>query len=555
MDLRLSLAVLLWAALVGVALFPALKNDDLTNAGWHRTMGVFLVILALSLPVWRLRSLLYNGEINVDESQLLAQVLRYGLDPIPWRGVDGGSSGPLNTWVLLWAPMMGLKVDYFVARVTGLICLWTMLFGLVLCLNELAGRRFALVLSLPAATLLLTALNFDYVFFSSEQLPMAIMVWVIYFTARQIGSSTFSRAYLIGFLTGALPFCKIQVGPTAVYLWATSLFASCFFRQASVRTGAIIAFQMIGGLSVPALILVPVLSVGCWNDFVDMYIKAALNYRQTGSGPGWSTFRQLLTGVPEFYAFLLVCILVFAVCLVCLALTPASYGRHKTLPLVGVSGLVLVVSYSLYRTGFAFPHYTLLLIVPCSLLAAAPAMLLKNAQNSFFTPKSLNLSFVALVLVFLGGGAIREMNTHRRLLWDWGAVVNPIGEILKQCAGGNGTLFVWGFAPKYYVTSGLAPATRFAVSLEFLAAQSTLQGGNNRGLNRLLSDLEQYKPTLFVDSPDEFWFPDPATPRGVLARHNIIAPIAKIVSDQYKLIQQVDLGPGKVPVLIYKRIM
>jgi hypothetical protein len=554
MDLRLIVAVLLWIALAGVALFPALKKDGFTNVGWHRTVALFLLLLAFALPVWRLRSLLYNGEINVDESQLLAQVLRYGIDPIPWRGVDGGSSGPLNTWALLWAPALGLKVDYFAARVTGLVCLWIMLSGLVVCLNEFAGRRFALVLSLPAATLLLTALNFDYVFFSSEQLPIAFITWVVYLIACQASEPTLLRAYLIGFLTGAMPFCKIQVGPAAVYLWVASLLVSCLFRAAPARTGLIVALQTFGGLSVPLLVLVPVMLSGAWDDFVDLYLKAALNYRQTGAGPAWSTFCQLLTGVQEFYAFLLVGVLVFVGWLICLALTPFSYDRKKGLAVVSVAGLVLVVSYSIYRTGFGFPHYTLLLVAPCSLLAAAPAILLKDAQKWFFTPKTLNLFFVTLVCVLLGGSAIREMKTHSRLLSDWGSGVHPIGEVLKRCAGASDTMFVWGFAPKYYVTSGLAPATRFAVSLEFLTAQGAIQGGHDKGLNRLLVDLEQYKPTLFVDAPDEFWFPDPATPRGVLARHNMIAPIAKIVSEQYRLIQQIDLGPGKVPVLIYKRI-
>jgi hypothetical protein len=146
------------------------------------------------------------------------------------------------------------------------------------------------------------------------------------------------------------------------------------------------------------------------------------------------------------------------------------------------------------------------------------------------------------------------MSSQKRLLADWGDGIAPMGKILRQFAGPEDTMFVWGFAPKYYVASGLAPATRFAVSLEFFSKAASMQSEDSpKNLGRLLEDLEHYKPALFVDAPDEFWFPDPATPRGVLARHNMVSPVAKIVSEHYRFVQQVGLGPGKVPVLIYKR--
>jgi hypothetical protein len=201
MDFRLTCAVILWVAIFSVALFQLIAKPEYAERVWWRSFILFAVLLAIAFPVWRLRSMMYNGEINVDESQFLAQLLRYKIDPIPWRGVDGGSSGPLNTWVISWAPIFGLKIDYFAARVTGLLCLWFMCCGLALSISEIVGRRIALILATPAITLLLTTLNLDYVYFSSEQLPIALFAWSIYFLTLQGKRLNRRFAYFIGFLT------------------------------------------------------------------------------------------------------------------------------------------------------------------------------------------------------------------------------------------------------------------------------------------------------------------------------------------------------------------
>jgi len=264
MDLRLILAGVLWLALLGVASFPLLRKGDFPQAMWKLCVAFFLLLVAVALPVWRLRSLMYNGEINVDESQFLAQVMRYLIDPIPWRSVDGGSSGPLNTWVLMWAPLLGFKIDYFAARITSLLCIWATIAGLVLALAEIAGKRLAMLFALPAITLYLTSINLDYVFYTSELLPSAITSWVFFLAAKQAKNQSLLRAYLIGVLSGALPFCKIQAGPSAVYLWAVIAIGTLLVCGWSKTSTRLLLLQTAGGFTIPALILGPVLFAGAW---------------------------------------------------------------------------------------------------------------------------------------------------------------------------------------------------------------------------------------------------------------------------------------------------
>jgi hypothetical protein len=114
-------------------------------------------------------------------------------------------------------------------------------------------------------------------------------------------------------------------------------------------------------------------------------------------------------------------------------------------------------------------------------------------------------------------------------------------------------MFVWGYAPKYYVASGFTPASRFVQSMGLFGGGADYSQGPVGDCLRLMSDLEKYKPALFVDAPDEFWFPDPAFPRGVLARHNNLKPLADFVAEKYHFVQAINIGPHKVPVLIYQR--
>ena len=554
MDLRLTSAILLWCLLFAIALHRAFSKTECTSSAWWRSFFVFMATLSVAFPVWRLRSLLYSGEINVDESQFLAQLLRYKTDPIPWRGVDGGSSGPLNTWILMWAPLLGLKVGYFAARVTGLLCLWSTCCGLALALAEVAGRRLALLLTLPAITLLLTSLNLDYLFFSSEQLPIALIAWTVFFLARQATRPTRLLAYGIGVLTGAMPFCKIQIGPGAVFLWIVGAGILWFQFKASRDFWRFLLSQSLGGLTVPALILAPVIYVGAWQEFLDLYLKTAIGYKSPGAGSAnlqTPTLMQLIQGVPEFYAFVIVTFGMLGLLAVLLIGRPRAVSAGRWAALASIVGFAAVSGYSVSRSGYAFPHYTLLLIPCVTLLGAGTVLFLMD--DKLASPIWVYATLGLLIPCVQGHRAYQEATTHPQFLGDWGAGEHPVGAILAQHAREGQSMFVWGYAPKFYVLTGLVPATRFMAPLNTLSLPLEAERDPNSNLSRLLRDLEASKPELFVDAPDEFWFPSLTTPRGLSARHHNVPAISRFVSSYYSPVLQINIGPQKVPIIIYKR--
>lgn len=568
MDLRLTIAALLWVALFGTALYPALRKGECASKHWWKVFATFLALLAVALPVWRCRSLLYPGEINVDESQVLAQVLRYRMDPVPWRSVDGGSGGPLYTWAVMWAPLLGLKADYFAARATSLVCFFGLLSGLVMCLKELTSTRLSLLFAMPAVTLVLVSLNLDYVFYSSEQLPSAIMAWVVYLILRQSESPTVLKAGLMGALTGSLPFCKIQVGPAGVYLFFVAL-AVCWFPLRTWRGLRPYALSLaVGGLLVPLFIMVPVAVGGAFGDFWNFYIKTSIGYKSTALGSAslgvkLSAFSTLFTQIWEFRAFLLSCL-----CLTTIALFDRR-GRLLSAPAnvklaVGAFlAFALILSYSIYRTGYLFPHYTLFLVLPYALLPGA-IMLFKSPSISGEPSEGTSATNSAtewLVLAAFLPAAIQGFSTvsaysnpsNRPFLGDWGPGVPPLGEYLRKLVPQGETMLVWGYAPKFHVFSQVPSSVRTTSPINLFMGDSLNDKDFHHFEEAFFQDLKQYAPAIIIDAPDEFVPLDPNYPRGVLARHSLHRSMADFVKNDYELVQQIPTMPGKVPMLVYKK--
>src|SRR5882757_8822920 len=108
----------------------ATPNRPAVSPGWRDG-----AVLGLFLLAWRWPFLLVAREFNPDESQLIAGALTLTRDPVFWRSVDGNTAGPFDFYALLPLHWLGLPLDYFTARLTGLLIIWGTLF---LCLRTLA---------------------------------------------------------------------------------------------------------------------------------------------------------------------------------------------------------------------------------------------------------------------------------------------------------------------------------------------------------------------------------------------------------------------------------
>lgn len=546
MDLRLIIAVLLWIMVFSVALYPVFKAGEFTEKHWVRSFLVFCVLLAVALPAWRWRSLMYNGEINVDEGSEISKGLKYLYDPIPWRSVDGITCGPLSTWVILWAPLLGLKLSYFTIRITGILLIFCSGVGVSLSLKEIVGRRFSMIAVLPALTLFLTTLNFDFVTCALEYLPVALSSWAIYFTLSYYGSQKCMKPFLVGLLTGAMPFTKLQSAPSAVFIFL--ICGGLVFLKKQTQKKEMWkdwVFLALGGVTVPILVLVPVIYAGMWSAFLNFYIFCGVTYKSQAQGGSAVDF--ILKGNPDF-GFYLVAMSVGAALLL-------LFVRKSLRVQEWVIGLMVYLAYcgilvfSVFRSGFNFPHYLIFLVMPTVLLFGwlLRGMLSLEDPSVLHRHRKIAGAILGAVLFLQGVNAAQEYGRNPMLLKNWGVEQNAVVPVLLRYAKPGDSMAIWGWANKLHAFTGIRPATRF-IGTTYVTDPSP---NYNRHRELFLEDLKKDNPKLFVDAIDEFRWP--TWPPGALARHDMLPELAEWVRRNYTLVADVQTAPNRLPVRIYLR--
>ncbi|MEZ4905561.1 MAG: hypothetical protein R2822_29255 [Spirosomataceae bacterium] len=87
-----SLGYLLAAAIGLLACWKPIKYQELLFL-----LAAFLLVIFMRLPI-----LVFNQEINPDESQMIAHALTLKQFPVYWQSVDGTTIGPLDNYLLVF---------------------------------------------------------------------------------------------------------------------------------------------------------------------------------------------------------------------------------------------------------------------------------------------------------------------------------------------------------------------------------------------------------------------------------------------------------------------
>ncbi len=356
----------------------------------------------------------------------------------------------------------------------------------------------------------------------------------------------------MGALTGSLPFTKLQAAPAGVVLYLICS-GVIYLQRNPQQTGyrRRLAWLAAGGLFVPALILIPVAAAGAWDEFIYFYLVCGTTYKNEVQQISPLVF--LLRGSADFGAYFvaLVSVSVFSLFGLRRSAVPGLLRRW----MVGfaiISGYLGVILLSVFRSGFSFPHYLLLLVFPLSLLMAwcLKAALLPHNENDLSAPRGPFSGFYALSAVLIvqcGVGVAEYMKLDPQLLGPWGTEVNAVVPILLRYGKPGDSMMVWGWNNKLHAFTGLRPATRF-IGLTYIMDPSP---NYNRHRELFLSDLKADKPKLFVDAVDEFRWP--TWPPGAQARHDMIPELSHWVRQEYNLVADVQTAPQRLPVRVYVR--
>lgn len=529
----LSLTVLAALAPAGPITATGTRKPVWANS-WLFALGVVFTLLAFRWPTW-----FVPGELNPDESQMLAGALTLRHYPVFWKYVDGTTHGPLNHIFLLFGSWFGLPLNFIGSRVMAalleagaLLCTWA-------ALRTLTSEKVARLGILPGLTFWSFVTWQDYLHNSSELVSVflvALAIWLLVAALTKMDLSARLaqlQAALAGFFLGAVPFAKLQAVPVA---GAVGLAALLVLWSQRKRAGALKVFGLLlggaGGAS--AIVGVYLLIFGLFPQFWVSYILSNLIYvdhKTHGLADMAVIFFSLIT-TGDYFACYLLGSVTFALLHVLLVIN--SIGPRLRAAILA-SWLVMGAAYlAIIMPGRQAAHYLQLLVIPVTFLAGIHLAAL--AEWKAAAGRSLVISLVMFGSLTLAPQAWRRVTAWTDMYLgkfvEYRAIP-PLAAsrlILARAQPGD-RLAMWGWNAQVHVETGLPQGTREAHTA-FQLMDMPLRSFYR---DRYMRDIKRWRPAWFVDAigPNAFGFRDRE-----IHGYETFPELAAFIREQYTFVSQ-----------------
>ena len=450
----------------------------------RRREWLFVSLLCYGVLLSRISAIRFSHELNVDESLMLAQATRYAHDIVPWRSVDGTTSGPVNTWALSAAHIIGMPLTYSPAHLFAAV----LLASTVVLLYSASRQRFGVV---PAAvgaaaetTWIILNQKTDFIHYSSELVPIFLIC-----ASLALGEGG-KRGIVSAFLLGMVPWAKLQAAPIAlvVGIWMLArLFRPSDQREAVGRPIARAAVLVFAALAFSMILLAVVFSGNAGTEMWLSYFVVTKYY--SGSPHFWTLLRRLAL----FYGSGVGCAWggILLVLRICLGRRASSSGVESSFfPWI----LTLVSAYVCVRTGLPYDHYQLLMIPGLVLVTAATFAEWSKVEPSVATRLRISAVAILVFAVFRLHDAYYTFRSH--LDYPPTESTLNLAAAIHRAAPNAQSLTVWGWYPALYIETGLPPATRHAV-YHFLSLDTPAQGYLRK---TYLDDLRRSRSEVFIEA-------------------------------------------------------
>ncbi len=482
--------------ILALAIWPAKPIGKQTWRAFIHNDLLFLAIALLTLFLLRLPSIVFNQEINIDESQLITQALTLRQDPVYFRSVDGTTGGPLSSYVLILPSFLGLPFDYITARLVTFVLVALSLVALFYAARLAFGQRSARLALIPFVFILGLSQTWDFLIYGSEILSVATLSWLYYLAIayHKKPVKTPQQLILIGFLCGLVPFEKIQgtLLAAVVGLFVVSQVLS-HRNLAPGQKGRQLLLLALGAISFPLLFIAWIYSEGLFEDFVNFYIRDNLSYSQPLTPlQKLIKFQDFLTHSVEFTWLLA---LLGGVLVVWLFTVTRQHITDATARMIYLFILVLVLAatYTVTFPGTYFIHYLHYLFGPLMLLFAF-------LLSALHTPLP-RLSTTALLAVFMGAFSFRVATTAplnpfaTEKQGGWTMPQNNVTKAIARYAHRGEPLAVWGWHNDYYVRLQMPQA---------VAENHTIRSIEHKTMKaiyhkRYAANMVRSRPPVFVD--------------------------------------------------------
>jgi hypothetical protein len=558
-------------------------------------VGIAFVLLCLFLL--RLPTALIPHELNVDESQILSDAMRFLVHPLPWKAVDEGSSGPLTYSFVSLFLLLGFKPTYVLVHMLASVVVTLQVLVGYLTLRRLGSGKPAILAAALMAFVYGVYTNPLYLHFTTELLPNLLLMFGFYvFVAllddvpQRHNGQHLLLLFLGGLALGMAPWGKLQAGPISAalcFLVAATIVlgprARLFSR--SQRPAQFLVFGL--GSCLPSCVILSYLAAsGALADFWHSYIGGNLAY--AGEATSSSLISNLLTLVIATPVHLLLAVAILGLVLLSSFGTDNEFQflvkRHKWF-YVGVLVYLGAGLYSACRVTHLWPKHAMFFMPALTYIAAllafagltaflqyrrlrrrwsitllAAPVLLACAAAALFI--AYGVKYVKMVHVIDRSSYLKphtparppDVITRLRMFnapleWSIANSNDRMFAVIREIEQTHSirSMTVWGWAPGLYVMAGMPPVTRYAV----------FASGSGRAGNVTDEALEFYKQDLSASAPDLFI---DAVARGAVMwpwteddGYDSDPGLRKFIDDNYELVYQLRLEAEARPVRFFVR--
>lgn len=540
---------------VTASLEPSLFKKTFLGISWD---AISLAILVITVSVLRLPLIFWPHQINPDESQMLSQGMKFLIDPVPWRGVDGTSGGPLNSYFISLFLLLGIKPGYILIHALADVLVCAQISIVYLTLVRISSRTWAMWGILPMVLGLAHTSDLNFLHYSSELLPTLLLVvgfhlFVVLVQGQREGGTSPQSVLLLlcGLAIGMTPWCKLQALPMAAVLIA-AVSAHVFFSNGrrAVAFSHLCKFWL--AASFPSVLILAIVAWGgALKDFWYSYILGNMAY----AGP--LVMRQMFVGI--VWALLLPEIKFLAgILLLGLLLRLVVGGRQESLEIRTqqnwITGTATCLFFSalfaVCRPGYAFAHYAIFLFPSMTYLV----VILISRLSPLGKERSKRRMRIALQVSAFGVAVLVAsfMGDRIRMLRE---IAQPAPNASERIAAEIRNLemnrpvksmAIWGWEPGVYVLTGIPPATRDAIG-HFVIS---LGPAHPYFRQRFLGDMQKANPDLFVDAVAKGAFLWTWTEKD---GYESDPELKKYIDEHYLLVSQLSLAAGAKPVRIFER--
>ena len=460
-------------------------------------ISIFLILLVVLFFLCRVFVILFNRQLNPDESQMITQALTLREYPIVWKSVDPTTGGPLLSYMLILPTFFGFGFDYINAHFLAAVYLAGAMVFTFLAAKNWYGPRVAQISILPVLIILSFTINAEFLHYSSELLSILLISIALYFYSAITlqAKQTKLLCFLTGLFLGCVPFAKLQAAPIGFVVGLFVLIEVIRFQHSYSKA----LFLIIGSLTFPLLFCLFLGLNGALDNMITFYIKGNLSYDHSYMSNTGRLIKFLYVSFNLEKSISLYLLLLLPALSILTQFIPKKYPVLKNRHLIFLTLYLFSCIYSIAKSGAFFPHdYQFLFFTGTIVYAYFIHIIFKNSTRSFAVVQA-GLIIVVIVIIKQGPGFNYEMRINNSMTsTDYGLghselKNSEIAQVIKRYSSAEDFIVIWGWGSDYYVEAQRMQGTMlnhrdFSTDLNLPHARA-----------QYVSDIARTRPKVFID--------------------------------------------------------